>query len=163
MIVLGTIAPEEAEKTAVLVRDAFAPVARLFGLTAENCPTHPSLATAETIARSIARGTRFLSAREETGRLVGVVGIRAASDGVVALEKLSVLPEIQGRGVGGRLLDRARNTTGRATLEASIIDDHSALASWYERRGFSPTHVVRPKGLPFSVRILIYPGDDGLP
>lgn len=163
MIAFHTIDESLIEETAALIRDAFAPVARLFALTPLNCPTHPSLATAETVERALARGTRFSVARDESDRLLGVVGTRPPRNGVVALEKPAVRPAFQGRGVGGALLSHARRISDGADLEASIIDGHDALAAWYERRGFRTARLVRPDGLPFTVRVLIYPGDASKP
>jgi len=159
VIAFDAIDESRTEETAALIRAAFAPVARLFDLTARNCPTHPSLTTAETVERALARGTCFLAARDESGRLLGVVGSRPPRDGVVALEKLAVPPAFQGRGIGGALLDRARRRSNGAALEASIIEGHQALETWYEHRGFRTARLVRPEGLPFAVRILICSGD----
>jgi len=163
VIAIGTVGENEIEATAALIRAAFAPVARLFDLTAWNCPTHPSLATAETVTRSIDHGTRFLAARDGDGRILGVVGARPPRDGLVVLEKLAVSPAFQGRGIGGALLDRARIQSAGAGLEVSIIDEHLALAAWYERRGFQSVRRIRPAGLPFVVRILICPVDASRP
>jgi GNAT superfamily N-acetyltransferase len=157
--VIRPAAAADAEALAALVRAAFAGAARRFGLTAENCPSHPSLTDAGAVLRSLERGTRFLLL-ETGGTLAGAVGLRPPRDGIAALEKLSVDPEFQGQGWGSRLLAAAAGLAavdGAAALEASVIDGDEPLKAWYARRGFDQVAAARYDGLPFAVGVLRRP------
>lgn len=72
---------------------------------------------------------------EEEARLLGVMGIQAVDD-VHLIRHAYVLPETQGRGIGGRLLQRLV-----AQCSTPILVGTWAAASWaigfYQRNGFS--------------------------
>ena len=53
----------EAEAVAGLMRKAFKDVAVTFGLTRENCPTHPSNYTEEWVSRDMGASTSWLRSR----------------------------------------------------------------------------------------------------
>ncbi len=95
---------------AVIV-DSFRTVAEEFGLTTENCPTHPSFITFPQLRALEAKGLKlfglFLSAVQ-----VGFVAIERASADLY-MEKLAVLPECRHRGYGARLAAFVRRRDGR--------------------------------------------------
>jgi ribosomal protein S18 acetylase RimI-like enzyme len=68
-------------------------------------------------------------------RLVGAVRTRE-DGGRVHVNRLTVAPDLQGRGLGSRLLDAAETGTGAA--EAALFTGHLSLANLrlYERRGY---------------------------
>ncbi len=61
---------------------------------------------------------------------------------------LTVRPDLQGAGVGRRLLDEAEQFARRrfaaTTIEMTVIDLRTELIDWYRRRGYEPTGETRP-------------------
>jgi putative acetyltransferase len=80
---------------------------------------------------TIAAGRLFVA--EESGQVVGFGDLDVASGEVTAIY---VVPEAQGRGVGGALLEEAENRARQAGLrEIRLVSSVNAVA-FYERRGF---------------------------
>jgi GNAT superfamily N-acetyltransferase len=75
--------------------------------------------------------------------------------GTLTVDMLAVAPEMQGKGLGRRLLDHAEakaRDAGRGTLLLHTVAKYDHLIGYYERFGFCVTHHgPRPKG------------DDGFP
>lgn len=94
----------------------------------------------EELDGEIAAGVVFWG-HEQDGRLVGVMGLQSVRD-VDLIRHAYVLPESQGRGIGGALLRHLRGLSTRPMLVGTW-----AAADWavrfYERHGFrlaSPAH-----------------------
>ena len=136
-----TIAPasqDQASQLALLIRQAYADIARRFNLSVHNAPTHPSLCTQDWIRSDRRAGVRyFLAAR---GRLqIGCVAVKPATPGCHYLMRLAVLPLFRRQGVGRRLIDHACDEARRAgasEVSAGIIAPQSELTAWYRRLGF---------------------------
>lgn len=81
---------------------------------------------------------RFLSARTDTGVLVGVAKVMRSGDGAtVTILRLYVLPGYQGQGIGSRLLDRAVAafpTAQRIVLQ--VAEGNPSGLSFWTKRGF---------------------------
>ena len=77
-----------------------------------------------------------LAKDEETGRVVGF--ITAVTDHVLTafLPLLEVLPEYQGQGIGGELVDRMADKLQHLYAVDLICDE--GLVGYYEKRGFRP-------------------------
>lgn len=92
----------------------------------------PYMPAAE-LEHEIADGVVF-HGLEQGGRLLGVMGIQAVDD-VHLIRHAYVLPEMQGRGVGGRLLQHLL-----ARCPTRVLVGTWAAASWaiafYQRHGF---------------------------
>ena len=88
----------------------------------------------------IAAGVVFWG-HEEDGRLLGVMGLQAVR-GVDLIRHAYVLPQSQGRGIGGGLLRHLRGLSMRPMLVGTW-----AAADWairfYERHGFRVTSPAR--------------------
>jgi GNAT superfamily N-acetyltransferase len=88
----------------------------------------------EELDGEIAAGVAFWGYEDE-GRLIGIMGIQDVGD-VDLIRHAYVLPESQGRGVGGTLLERLVDGATRRMLVGTW-----AAAEWairfYERHGFS--------------------------
>ena len=88
---------------------------------------------ADELDREIEAGVEFWG-YEADGALVGVMGIQDMGD-VDLIRHAYVSPESQGRGIGGTLLRRLRETSDRQILVGTW-----AAAEWairfYERHGF---------------------------
>ena len=75
-------------------------------------------------------------------RLVGAVRTRERGD-VLHVGRLVVAPDLQGRGIGGRLLSTVEEATGCAS--AALFTGHRSTANLqlYGRRGYVETHRAR--------------------
>jgi amino-acid N-acetyltransferase len=88
---------------------------------------------------------RFIIA-EEGGTFVGCVQLKPHKDGVRELASLAVVPERQGQGIGGRLIQALLE---RERGELYLIC-RSNLTGYYERFGF---RVVEAPGIPGSFKV----------
>jgi GNAT superfamily N-acetyltransferase len=82
----------------------------------------------------IAAGVVFWGHEEGDGRLVGVMGLQPVGD-VDLIRHAYVVPESQGRGVGGALLAHLRALTTRPMLVGTWGAAEWAIR-FYERHGF---------------------------
>ena len=76
---------------AEIIRISFRDVAERFGLTQENCPTHPSNCTVDWVHRDMDRGVTYFILEAE-GIASGCVALELASSELCYLERLAVLP-----------------------------------------------------------------------
>ena len=84
-------------------------------------------------------GNRYWVAEDETGRIVGGVGIGALNaEGLCELQKMYCLPEARGTGLARALiaiaLEYARGYYTRCYLET--LDNMTAAQKFYEKHGF---------------------------
>ena len=98
----------------------------------------------EELDGEIAAGVVFWG-HEQDGRLVGVMGFQSVRD-VDLIRHAYVLPESQGRGIGGALLRHLRGLSTRTMLVGTW-----AAADWavrfYESHGFRVTSPARKTAL----------------
>jgi GNAT superfamily N-acetyltransferase len=97
---------------------------------------HEPYMPARELDDEIAAGVAFWG-YEADGALVGVMGIQPVRD-VDLIRHAYVLPESQGRGVGGALLEHLRSLTARRMLVGTWATAEWAI-SFYERHGFEAT------------------------
>jgi GNAT superfamily N-acetyltransferase len=146
----------DAGLLASIIRGSFADVAKRFGLTPENAPTHPSNCTPEWIHSAFAKGVRYYLLQGPRGA-VGCVALEHAEAEVCYLGRLAVLPPFRGRGLGKALVDhvmeKARELDVRR-VELGIISADAGLREWYEKLGFSATNTVQFEHLPFEVTFM---------
>lgn len=86
-----------------------------------------------------------LVATEEAGRVVGLVRY-GVSAGVTAVHSLYVDPDLQGGGVGGRLLAAATGgglTQGAGDSTLWVFADNATARDFYARHGFTPDGTTR--------------------
>lgn len=73
------------------------------------------------------------------GEDVGVLDAEVRADGTAYLARIEILPEYQGRGIGGRVIqqfgEHARNRAAR-TVELDVLLENAAAQRLYERLGF---------------------------
>lgn len=141
---------------ASLIRDSFRDVAERFDLTAENCPTHPSLCTDEWVKKAMDKGVSYFLLEIE-GSPCGCVALERAEDEVCYLERLAVLPACRRRGYGEALLNRAEGeakAAGALRLEIGIISAQRDLRDWYAKRGFIEKGRKDFDHLPFEVAFM---------
>ena len=87
----------------------------------------------EELDGEIAAGVEFWG-YEDNGTLAGVMGNQAVRD-VQLIRHAYVLPESQGRGIGGALLEHLRGETAKPLLVGAWAAAMWAIA-FYERHGF---------------------------
>ena len=143
----------DTDRLAGIIRFSFADVAVRFGLTAENCPKHPSNCTRDWIARDLVRGVRYFILASN-GQDIGCVGVERASETTCYMERLAVLPQHRGKGHGCRLaqhtLEQARQL-GVSTVGIGIIAADKGLRRFYESLGFEAGESKTFPHLPFEV------------
>ena len=152
-LVIRRLTKADHARSLQVIRKSFATVARQFGLSRKNAPTHPSLLTAERFREMAARPVTLFGAfvaREQ----VGFAALERADRGVYYLERLSVLPKYRHRGYGCRLVDRAvafARARGGTSVDTGLIDRHTVLKQWYAAQGFVETGTKDYPHLPFTV------------
>jgi N-acetylglutamate synthase-like GNAT family acetyltransferase len=106
---------------------------RYRGAIPEDC-WHDPYMPIEQLERDIAAGVEFWGA-EADGKLVGVMGIQPVQD-VVLIRHAYVLPSVQGRGIGRRLLARLCASTTQPILIGIWASANWAIG-FYERNSFT--------------------------
>ena len=89
-------------------------------------------------------------------RLVGTIGVDVSTDrkhttrpGAAYVSQFAVDPEMQGAGIGRRLLERAQKRATQAGLTEIALDTAEGAAdliSFYERQGYAPVGHVQWEG-----------------
>ena len=147
---------EDASLLNFVIRQCFADVASRFGLTPENCPTHPSNSTIEKVKEQMAKGVEFF-VKIDCGIPAGCVGLEKAGEDICYVTRLGVLPGRRKRGFGEELLEKAVSEAremSAKTVSAAIMDQDVELKKWYENRGFTQTETRHFDHLPFRVAFL---------
>jgi ribosomal protein S18 acetylase RimI-like enzyme len=84
----------------------------------------------------LALGSSFLVA-EVDGRVVATASARSGADGRITLSRLYVLPEMQGRGIGRKLLAASLAAFPQARMaQLEVEPSNSHAIAFYERAGF---------------------------
>jgi ribosomal protein S18 acetylase RimI-like enzyme len=83
-------------------------------------------------------GFTFLSARAETGALVGVATAKGSHDGaIVSILRLYVLPEYQGQGIGSQLLNVTLAAFPNAQrVELQVAEGNPSGLRFWTKQGF---------------------------
>jgi ribosomal protein S18 acetylase RimI-like enzyme len=151
--------PSDAGLVANLVAESNRDVAERFGLTADNCPKHPSQCTESWVRADLARGERYFIAGDGP-QPIGCVAYEQARADLAYLNRLSVLPGWRRQGVGERLvrhvIDRAR-ADAVAAVSLGVIGEHLELQRWYRKLGFIDGETRTYAHLPFAVKYMSYP------
>ncbi len=144
---------DELEKSVSVIRESFAGVALEFGLTGDNCPTHPSFQTLDRLRLMKDRGVELYGLFENAEQ-VGFVAVEEADDDLYYLERLAVLPGHRHRGRGRAMVEfveqRVRHLGGKR-ISVGIIAEGRVLKDWYESLGFRETETKHFETLPFEV------------
>jgi N-acetylglutamate synthase-like GNAT family acetyltransferase/REP element-mobilizing transposase RayT len=156
MIRITQATQEDIPVLCTVIRRSFRDVADEFGLTAENCPRHPSNCEDSWITGDMQRGVAyFLLALD--GQPAGCVVMNCAAPSACSLERLAVVPESRRKGLGRLLvqyvLDQARQQD-LDTVTIAIIAKHEKLKTWYEKLGFRETGIRTFPHLPFEVMFM---------
>lgn len=136
-----------------VIRRSFHTVAEAYGLPEENCVASGSFIKMDQLMRDFRRGVKLFGCLSD-GVTAGYMQLEMAEPGRYTLDKVAVLPEFRGQGIGAQMVDYAIAHAARhggQTLTVSIFAADRGLAEWYERRGFVLREVVETEGLPLEV------------
>lgn len=114
-----------------LIRDAFAPMDGVI-----DPPSSAHLLTAESLRRKAGEETGFVAFLG--GELAGCVFLKERADGFY-LGKLAVAPAFEGRGVGGRLMQRAEDEAlarGKPAIELQVRVELARNRALFGKRGY---------------------------
>jgi len=102
----------------------------------------------DALAESIADAGQVILLAERNGVLIGCVHVTDKGDGLAYLGMLTVDANLQGAGLGRRLIDQAetvaRGRYAARRMEMTVIVQRTELIDWYVRRGYLPTGETRP-------------------
>lgn len=139
-----------------IIRDSYSTVAARFNLTPDNCPKHPSNCTDGWVAGDFTRGVIYYLLADR-GIPAACAAMEIADESTCYLERLAVLPNCRGRGMGRALVnhvfDRAAEA-GRQSVSIGIIAEQDDLRSWYQNLGFARTGTRQFDHLPFAVMFM---------
>lgn len=143
----------EAERIAEVISSANIGVARKFNLNWKNCPKHPSFCTTEWVENDMDRGVLYFL-YTENNVTVGCVAYERGDQNTAFLNRLSVLPDFQERGIGENLVLYFLSHAEKERVDnvsIGIIANHHKLIEWYEKFGFTRNELKKYPHLPFDV------------
>lgn len=150
--------PEDLATIAMLVSESNKDVALRFGLNSDNCPKHPSLCTEAWVKEDLTLGERYFILYDKSTP-IACVAFKLRNENRAYLNRLSVLPEHRGKGIGARMVQFIVELAAGAsikTISIGIIGEHTELEHWYQKLGFTSGELKRFPHLPFSVRYMAY-------
>ena len=149
---------EDAAQIAAIIRESHQDVARMFAITEENNPKHPSFCTRDWVLKDFRRGEEYFLGK--IGEIdAGCVAFEKPDPDTAYLNRLSVLPEYRHLGLGGALVHHIlayAQSKQVNVVSIGIIAAHSILKAWYARQGFVEKDTRRFPHLPFDVMYMHY-------
>ena len=141
--------PADVDRVVALVESAYRGDASRVGWTTEadflGGRRTDAADVAELVARPRTESVVLLAERAEA--LLACAHV-AVEDGAGYFGMFSVVPTLQGGGVGKRVLAEAeriaREELGVATMRMTVIDIRAELIAFYERRGYVRTGTFKP-------------------
>lgn len=101
----------------------------------------------EVLHADIARARSRVVIAERDGALVACAHV-AEDDGAGYFGMFSVVPGLQGAGIGDAVLREceriARDDWALPAMRMTVIDVRDTLIAWYERRGYRRTGILKP-------------------
>lgn len=146
----------EIEECLAVIHRSFETVAKEFGITQENCPTHTSFMKAERLYRQFNEG-RLMYAYIEEQKIIGYFSLAQRSEHQYELTNLAVLPEYRHKGIGKAMISFAVNEArkrGCYKINLQIIEENTRLKTWYQALGFSHIGTQKYEHLPFTVGLM---------
>ena len=143
---------------AKLLNEAFAPVAKEFGLTKENSPTNNAFIVSDELKAQLIENREFYT-YSSIGKLIGFIAIEKAlsTPDTFYIEKLAVVSDSRHLGIGRRLMDFASNRIvelGGKRISIGLINSNTVLKGWYSKQGYLECSVKTFEHLPFEVCIM---------
>jgi len=133
---------DQADVIAYIIREANRPVAKRFAINQDNCPKHPSFCEGSWVEQDFKRGERYFVCIDNQQPVACVAyDIPTQTNRVrkAYLNRLSVLPERQNKGLGTQLVAHIIKQAQLDDLEfisIGVIGQYSQLQDWYEKLGF---------------------------
>lgn len=144
----------EAADVAALVNRAYRPAMAMGGWTHEAQWVRGPRTAAPQLMALMSNGAVILTIKDPRGGLIACVQV-SMTDAAACIGMLATDPELQGMGLGTRMLEAAERHAVESgmprTAVINVLECRSELVAFYERRGYRRTGVVHP-----------YPLDDGL-
>ena len=136
-----------------IIHSSFMTVAKEFGLTEKNCPSHTAFITIDKLEKQFDDG-RPMFLFYQGGIPVGYFSLAKCSDEERELNNLAVLPEYRHLGIGKAMVDYAVSMVksyGGNKISIGIIEENSILKNWYLKLGFNHILTRKFEHLPFTV------------
>ena len=155
-IVIAT--ENDSTEIAKIVAHSNKDVAEIFGINQQNNPKHPSFYDQNWVLSDFERGEEYFLYIYD-GKAVGCVAVEQPNAHVGYLNRLSVLPEYRGNGIGEKLVNRIcdyAKSKGVEKISIGIIAKHELLKNWYLHLGFVENGLKEFPHLPFDVLFMKY-------
>ncbi len=136
-----------------VIRQSFHTVAEAYGLPEENCVASGSFIKMDSLMQDFRRGVKMFGCLYE-GTAAGYMQMEATAPGNFTLDKMAVLPEYRGQGVGAKMVEYATAYAckhGGTTLTISVFAMDKSLIDWYTRHGFVLSGTEMKKELSMEV------------
>ncbi len=144
MITKATI--EDIEALNKLVQSAYRGESSKKGWTSEADLLGGIRTSEKSLLDTIQTPKTFIFKYSESGEILGCVML-AEKENAVYLGMLTVSPDLQGGGIGKKLLQYAEIFAlekGISKIEMTVISVRSELIAWYERHGYVRTGETKP-------------------
>ena len=144
MITKATI--EDIEALNKLVQSAYRGESSKKGWTSEADLLGGIRTSEKSLLDTIQTPKTFIFKYSESGEILGCVML-AEKENTVYLGMLTVSPDLQGGGIGKKLLQYAEIFAlekGISKIEMTVISVRSELIAWYERHGYVRTGETKP-------------------
>ncbi len=143
---------------AKLLNEAFATVAKEFGLTQENSPTNNAFITSDALKAQLTDNREFYAC-EEDGKAIGFIAIEKSltDTDTFYIEKLAVIPASRHSGIGRQLMNFATDRIaelGGKRISIGLINSNTVLKNWYTQQGYTEFSIKTFEHLPFDVCIM---------
>ena len=139
--------PRDADAVVALVESAYRGDDSRAGWTTEADLLDGRRTGADDVLASIARPRSQVLLAESGGRLLACAHV-AVDEGAGYFGMFSVVPGLQGAGIGKQVLAEAeriaRDEYGQALMRMTVIDVRDELIAFYERRGYRRTGHFKP-------------------
>lgn len=144
---------EQLPEYADVIRRSFATIAKDFGWTKENCPSHTSFVTNERLGCKIKNGY-YPFALSIDNKIIGFVSLSDMGSGAFEMNDVSILPKYRHFGYGKKMLDFCKakvRELGGSKIAIGIVEKNAVLKDWYGANGFVHTCTKKFDHLPFTV------------
>jgi ribosomal protein S18 acetylase RimI-like enzyme len=144
MIIRATV--EDISALNILVNSAYRGESSRKGWTTEADLLGGIRTSEKGLLETIQTPKTFILKFSEEGKILGCVML-LAKENALYLGMLTVSPELQGSGIGKKLLKSAETFAkekGISKIEMTVISIRFELVSWYERHGYVKTGETKP-------------------